>query len=84
MAIPVRLKNSYSKKTWWDCCQIRSFCNKNFPRGTHTHPSNNGTRSCKDQVEILKILNGYENIDRSSFSHVTKIEELEDISKGTV
>ena len=32
-----------------------------------------------DQIEIFKILNGYENIDRNTFSHIRKIVELEDM-----
>ena len=32
-----------------------------------------------DQIEVFKILNGYENIDRNIFSHSRKITELEDI-----
>ena len=33
-----------------------------------------------DQIEVVKILNGYENIDRNIFfSHSRKIIELEDM-----
>ena len=33
-----------------------------------------------DQIDILKILNGYEHIDRNMFfSHSRKIAELEDM-----
>ena len=32
-----------------------------------------------DQIEVFKILNGYENIDRNMFSHSRKIVELEDM-----
>ena len=31
-----------------------------------------------DQIEVFKILNGYENIDSNIFSHSRKIIELED------
>ena len=31
-----------------------------------------------DQTEVLKILKGYENIDRNILSHARKIVELED------
>ena len=38
------------------------------------------TRQLKgDQIEVFKILNGYENIDRTIFSHSRKIIELEDM-----
>ena len=32
-----------------------------------------------DQIEVFKILNGRENIDRNTFSHSRKIAELEDM-----
>ena len=32
-----------------------------------------------DQIEVFKILNGYENIDRNIFSYSRKITELEDM-----
>ena len=32
-----------------------------------------------DQIEVFKILNGYENIDRNSFSQSRKIIKLEDM-----
>ena len=32
-----------------------------------------------DQIEVLKILNGYENIDRNIFSLLRKREGLEDM-----
>ena len=32
-----------------------------------------------DRIEVFKILNGYENIDRNVFSHSRKIVELEDM-----
>ena len=32
-----------------------------------------------DQIEVLKILNGYENIYRNMFSHSRKIVKLEDM-----
>ena len=32
-----------------------------------------------DLIEVFKILNGYENIDRNIFSHPRKIAELEDM-----
>ena len=32
-----------------------------------------------DQIEVFKILNRYENIDRNMFSHSRKIVELKDI-----
>ena len=32
-----------------------------------------------DQIELFKILNGYENIYRNIFSHSSKIIELEDM-----
>ena len=32
-----------------------------------------------DQIEVFKILNGYGNIDRNSFSRVRKGEGLEDM-----
>ena len=39
-----------------------------------------GTRWLRgDQIEVFKILNGYENIDRNIFSHSRKIIELEDM-----
>ena len=31
------------------------------------------------QIELFKILNGYEHIDRICFSHSRKIPEIEDI-----
>ena len=31
-----------------------------------------------DQIEVIKIFNGYENIDRNIFSHFRNIVELED------
>ena len=34
-----------------------------------------------DQIEVCKILNWYENIDRKIFSHSRKIVELEDMKK---
>ena len=34
-----------------------------------------------DQIEVSKILNGYENIDRNIFSRLRKREELEDMEK---
>ena len=37
-----------------------------------------------DQVEVFKILNGYENIDRNILSRLRKREGLEDISKESV
>ena len=33
----------------------------------------------EDQIEVFKILNGYENIDRNMFSQLRKREGLEDI-----
>ena len=33
----------------------------------------------RDQTEVFKILNMYENIDRNIFSHSRKIVELKDI-----
>ena len=39
-----------------------------------------GTRRLRgDQIEVLKILNGYENIDRNIFSRSKKREGLEDM-----
>ena len=35
----------------------------------------------RDQIEVFKIPNGNENIDRNCFSHSRKIVELEDIVK---
>ena len=32
-----------------------------------------------DQIEVFKILNGFENIDRNIFSNSRKIVELEDM-----
>ena len=32
-----------------------------------------------DQIEVFKILNGYENIDINMFSHSRRIAELEDM-----
>ena len=32
-----------------------------------------------DQIEVFKILNGYENIDRNVFSRSRKRERLEDM-----
>ena len=32
-----------------------------------------------DQIEVFKILNRYENIDKNIFSHLRKIVELEDM-----
>ena len=37
------------------------------------------TRRLRDQNEVVKILNGYENIDRNSFSRSRKREGLEDM-----
>ena len=34
-----------------------------------------------DQIDVSKILNGYENIDRNIFSHSRKIVELDDMSQ---
>ena len=43
------------------------------------------TRRLKgDQIEVFKILNGYENIDRNIFVWLRKREGLEDISKKAV
>ena len=36
------------------------------------------TRRLRDQIEVFKILNGYENIDRNIFSQSMKREGLED------
>ena len=33
----------------------------------------------EDQIEVFKILNGYENIDRNIFSRLRKREGLEDM-----
>jgi len=33
----------------------------------------------RDQIEVFKILNGYENIDRNIFSRLRKREGLEDM-----
>ena len=33
----------------------------------------------RDQIEVFKILNGYENIDRNIFSRQWKTEGLEDM-----
>ena len=33
----------------------------------------------RDQIEVFKILNGYENIDRNIFTHSRKRERLEDM-----
>ena len=39
-----------------------------------------GTRKLRgDQIEVFKILNGYENIDRNIFSRLRKKEGLEDM-----
>ena len=32
-----------------------------------------------DQIEVFRILNGYENIDRNIFFYSRKIAELEDM-----
>ena len=32
-----------------------------------------------DQIEVVKLFNGYENVDKHIFSHSRKIVELEDI-----
>ena len=32
-----------------------------------------------DQIEVFKILNGYDNIDKNSFSRLRKREGLEDM-----
>ena len=32
-----------------------------------------------DQIEVFKIMNGHENIDRNMFSHSRKIIQLEDM-----
>ena len=37
------------------------------------------TRRLRDQIEVFKILNGYENIDRNIFSRSRKREGLEDM-----
>ena len=37
-----------------------------------------------DQIEVSKILNGYENIDTNIFSRLRKREGLEHISKEAV
>ena len=37
------------------------------------------TRRLRDQIEVFKILNGYENIDRNIFSQSRKREGLEDM-----
>ena len=37
------------------------------------------TRLRGDQIEVFKILNGYENINRNIFSHSRRIAELEDM-----
>ena len=37
------------------------------------------TRRLRDQIEVFKILNGYENIDRNIFSQPRKREGLEDM-----
>ena len=34
-----------------------------------------------DIIEVFKILNGYENIDRNIFSHSKKITKLDDMRK---
>ena len=34
-----------------------------------------------DLIEVFKILNGYENIDRIFFSHSKKITKLDDMRK---
>ena len=36
-------------------------------------------RLSDDQIEVFMILNGNEDIDRNIFSHLRKIEELEDM-----
>ena len=37
------------------------------------------TRRLRDQIEVFKILNGYENIDRNIFSRLRKRGGLEDM-----
>ena len=37
------------------------------------------TRRLRDQIEVIKILYGYENIDRNIFSRSRKREGLEDM-----
>ena len=37
------------------------------------------TRRLRDQIEVFKILNGYENIDRNICSRSRKREGLEDM-----
>ena len=37
-----------------------------------------------DHIEVFKMLNGYENIDRNIFSRFNKREGLDDISKKAV
>ena len=37
------------------------------------------TRRLRDQIEVFKILNRYENIDRNIFSRSRKREELKDM-----
>ena len=39
------------------------------------------TRRLRDQIEVFKILNGYENIDRNICSRSRKREGLEDMAK---
>ena len=33
----------------------------------------------RDHIEVFKMLNGYDNIDRNIFSHSRKIMELDDL-----
>ena len=44
--------------------------------GLTTHET---TRLRENQIEVSKILNGYENIDRNMFSRLRKREGLEDM-----
>ena len=37
------------------------------------------TRRLRDQIEVFKILNGYENIDRNNFSRLRKRDRLDDM-----
>ena len=37
------------------------------------------TMRLRDQIEVFKILNGYENIDRNIFSRLRKGEGVEDM-----
>ena len=39
-----------------------------------------GTRRLRDQIEVFKILNEYENSDRNIFSWLKKREGLEDMA----